>query len=162
VKSVRCRCVQLWATPSSQRPASAFGPHLLEAMESLSFNGWKSTSTVSDRSIHNAASRRFAQALGVALAWPQSARPFLWIKGITMKRLPTLAFAIGLAVSPILASARAPHEAYAATAKVPSDTAKARAECNQRAISQNLTTRSVRRSHVLRDCMRERGFSGPP
>jgi hypothetical protein len=80
-----------------------------------------------------------------------------------MKRIPALAFAMGLAVTtPILASTWFPHEAYAATAKVRPDVTKARAECNQQAISQNLTTSSVGRSHVLRDCMRARGFSGPP
>jgi hypothetical protein len=131
-------------------------------MESLSFSGSKSTHTgpiAQFTTLHLGDLRKLLE-----LHWHDAANGTIvpCIREKTMKRIPTLAFAIVLAVTPILASVWFSHEAYAATAQARPNTAKARAECNQRAILQNLTTRSVRRSHVLGDCMRERGFSGPP
>ena len=67
--------------------------------------------------------------------------------------------AIALQASSSLAATGSARDAYAASNSVRN---KALAECNNRASRRNLGATSVKKKNFVRDCLRQRGFSGPP
>lgn len=71
----------------------------------------------------------------------------------------TALFAIALQTTSGLAATGSARDAYAASK---SGRNKVIAECNNRASQRNLSATSVKRKNFLRDCVRQRGFSGPP
>jgi hypothetical protein len=82
-----------------------------------------------------------------------------------MRAIPALAFvlAIGLgATTPSLAAIWHGQNVYVASTNLRSERTKARALCIQQANQRKLGQNSIRRTNFLRECMRERGFSGSP
>jgi hypothetical protein len=75
-----------------------------------------------------------------------------------MKRVKSLAFAvaIGFGVTASLATILYAQDAYAASRS------KVLADCTQQANHRKLGATSIKRKNFLRQCVRQRGFSGPP
>jgi hypothetical protein len=68
--------------------------------------------------------------------------------------------AIGLGTTPIWKA----QDAYAASKNLRSERPKALADCTHQANQQGLAQRSasIKRKNFVRECLRQRGFSGPP
>jgi hypothetical protein len=82
-----------------------------------------------------------------------------------MKGIQSLArlLAIGMVVTtPVLAATWSARDAYAASSNRKADRPKALADCNHQASQQKIAAKSIRRKNYVRECLRERGFSGPP
>ena len=70
--------------------------------------------------------------------------------------------AIWLAATPSLAAIGYAQGAYAASRNVRSERTKVLVDCNHQANQRKLGATSVKGKNFLRQCMRQRGFSGPP
>jgi hypothetical protein len=85
---------------------------------------------------------------------------------IPMLLIRVLAFvlAIGLGTIPTLAAIWKPQDAYAASRNLRSERQKALADCTHQANQQGLGQRSaaIKKKNFLRECLQQRGFSGPP
>ena len=82
-----------------------------------------------------------------------------------MKGIQSLArlLAIGMvATTPVLAATWSARDAYAAASNRKAERPKALADCNHQASQQKIAAKSICRKNYVRECLRERGFSGPP
>jgi hypothetical protein len=82
-----------------------------------------------------------------------------------MKGIQSLArlLAIGMvATTPVLAATSSARDAYGASSNRTAERAKAVADCNRQASQQKIAAKSIRRKNFVRECLEERGFSGPP
>jgi hypothetical protein len=75
-----------------------------------------------------------------------------------MKRIQPSAFAvaIGFGMTVSLTAIWYPQDAYGASRS------KVLADCTQQANQRKLGAASIKRKNFLRQCLRDRGFSGPP
>jgi hypothetical protein len=83
-----------------------------------------------------------------------------------MLLIRALAFvlAMWLGTTPTLAAVWTAHDAYAASRNLRSERQKALADCAHQANQQGLAQRSaaIKKKNFLRQCLQQRGFSGPP
>ena len=77
------------------------------------------------------------------------------------RALATL-LAIGLQTSTNLGATWYAQDAYAASRNPGNERAKVLADCNHQANQRRIGATSIRKKNFVRDCMRQRGFSGPP
>jgi hypothetical protein len=75
-------------------------------------------------------------------------------------RALTFVLAIGIGTTPIWK----PQDAYAASRNLRSERSKALADCTHQANQQGLAQRSsaIKKKNFVRQCLQQRGFSGPP
>ena len=77
-------------------------------------------------------------------------------------RALTVLLAIGLGATPTLAAIWKAQDAYAASKNARSERPKVLADCTHQANQRRLGAKSIKGKNFVRECMRQRGFSGPP